>query len=72
VFRQQAGALKYSEEQMAWLRMIKDYVAASFHIERDDFELAPFNAAGGLGRMWQLFGDRTDALIDELNEVLAA
>ncbi len=72
VFRQQAGPLKYSEEQMKWLHLIKDYVAASFHIERGDFELAPFNAAGGLGRMWQLFGDRTDALIDELNEVLAA
>jgi len=72
VFRQQAGALKYTEEQMAWLRMIKDYVAASFHIERDDFELAPFNAAGGLGKMWQLFGEKTDAIIEELNEVLAA
>lgn len=72
VFRQQAGALKYSEEQMAWLRMIKDYVASSFHIEQDDFELPPFNAAGGLGKMWQLFGDRTDALIDELNKILAA
>jgi len=72
VFRQQAGPLKYSEEQMAWLRMMKEYVAASFHIERDDFELAPFNAQGGLGRMWQLFGERTDAIIDELNEVLAA
>jgi type I restriction enzyme R subunit len=72
VFRQQAGALKYTEEQMAWLRMIKDYVAASFHIEGEDFELAPFNAAGGLGKMWQLFGERTDAIIEELNRELAA
>jgi hypothetical protein len=29
-----AGALKLTEEQMQWLRMIKDYVAASFHIEK--------------------------------------
>lgn len=72
VFRRQAGAVKFSEEQMQWLRMIKDYVAASFHIERDDFDLSPFNAQGGLGRMWQLFGADTDDIIVELNEVLAA
>jgi type I restriction enzyme R subunit len=72
VFRQQAGALKYTEEQMDWLRMIKEHIATSFGIEREDFDYAPFNAAGGLGKMWQLFGDRTDALIDELNGVLAA
>ena len=52
--------------------MIKDYVAASFHLEKDDFELDPFNKNGGLGRMWKLFGERTEEIINELNEVLAA
>lgn len=72
VFKQQAGTLKFTEEQMAWLRMIKDYVAGSFHLDKDDFELDPFNKNGGLGKMWQLFGDKTDTIIEELNEVLAA
>jgi type I restriction enzyme, R subunit len=72
VFKKQAGTLKFTQEQMQWLRMIKDYVAASFHIERDDFDLSPFNANGGLSKMWQLFGEKTDGIIDELNEVLAA
>ncbi len=72
VFQKQAGALKFTEEQMQWLRMIKDYIAGSFHIERDDFELSPFNAHGGLGKMWQLFGDETDEIINELNDALAA
>jgi len=73
VFKKQAGsAPKFSEEQMQWLRMIKDYVANSFHIEKDDFDLNPFNALGGLGRMWQLFGVQTDDIINELNEILAA
>ena len=73
VFKKQAGsAPKFSEEQMQWLRMIKDYVANSFHIEKDDFDLNPFNAQGGLGRMWQLFGVQTEEIISELNEVLAA
>lgn len=71
-FKKQAGALKFTEEQMQWLRMIKDYVATSFHIEKDDFDLSPFNAEGGLGKLWQLFGEQTDSVIQELNETLAA
>ncbi len=72
VFKKQAGTLKFTEEQMQWLRMIKDYIASSFHVAKDDFELDPFNKNGGLGRMWQLFGDKTEEIIGELNEVLAA
>jgi type I restriction enzyme R subunit len=72
VFKKQAGATKFNEEQMQWLRMIKDYVVNSFHIEKDDFDLNPFNAQGGLGKMWQLFGEQTEVIINELNEALAA
>ena len=73
VFKKQAGTtIKFNEEQMQWLRMIKDYVAGSFHVDKEDFELDPFNKNGGLGKMWQLFGDKTEEIIYELNEVLAA
>jgi len=73
VFEKQRGnAPKFTEEQMQWLRMIKDYVANSFHIDREDFDLSPFNAQGGLSKMWQLFGEKTDVIISELNEALAA
>ncbi|HOH84100.1 MAG TPA: type I restriction-modification enzyme R subunit C-terminal domain-containing protein [Bacteroidales bacterium] len=73
VWKKHSGAgEKFNEEQMHWLRMIKDYVATSFHIAKDDFDLSPFNAQGGLGKMWQLFGDKTEEIINELNEVLAA
>lgn len=51
--------------------MIRDHVATSFHLARDDLEMAPFDAQGGLGRMYQLFGTRMDTVIEELNEVLA-
>jgi type I restriction enzyme R subunit len=44
----------------------------SFHIDKDDFDLNPFNAQGGLCKMWQLFGDQTEEIINELNEALAA
>lgn len=63
---------RFTEEQMNWLRMIKEYVANSFHLDKDDFELDPFNKKGGLGKMWQLFGEQTEEIINELNEVLAA
>jgi type I restriction enzyme R subunit len=66
------GGEKFNEEQMSWLRMIRDHVAVSIHMERDDLEMAPFDGQGGLGKMHQLFGGRMDGLIDELNEVLVA
>ena len=66
------GTEKFNEEQMDWLRMIRDHVANSFHIERDDLEMSPFDGQGGLGRMYQLFGAKMESLLDELNEVLVA
>lgn len=72
VFRKQAGPVKYTAEQMEWLRMIKDYIASSFHMDNEDFELDPFNKNGGLGKMWQLFGGEMNKIIDELNEILVA
>ena len=73
ILKQNAGQHnRFTDEQMQWLRMIKEYIAMSFHIEKDDFELAPFNAAGGLGKMWQLFGEQMEPIINELNESLVA
>ncbi len=72
VFKKQAGTLKFNEDQMNWLRMIKDYVATSFHLEIDDLDYTPFDALGGRGRMYQLFGDEMNMVISELNEALAA
>lgn len=72
VFAKQAGSLKYSAEQMEWLRMIKEHIAISLHVEIDDLDYTPFDAQGGRGKMWQLFGEEMNKIIDELNEALAA
>ena len=73
IFRHHQGAgEKFNEEQMAWLQMIRDHIISSFHIERDDLEMAPFDSNGGMGRMYQLFGDRMDDVIEELNRELVA
>jgi type I restriction enzyme R subunit len=34
--------------------------------------MAPFDSQGGMGRMYQLFGEKMDDVIAELNEALAA
>ena len=72
VFKKQAGATKFNDEQMQWLRMIKDWVTSSYHIDKEDFDLDPFNRVGGLGKFYRLFRDDYEQIIDELNEVLTA
>ncbi|MEN9841852.1 MAG: hypothetical protein RL376_1652 [Verrucomicrobiota bacterium] len=44
----------------------------SFRLDREDLEYSPFDAQGGLGKMYQLFGERMDPLIAELNKELTA
>ena len=62
----------FSEEQMAWLEMIKDHITTSLRIEMDDFENIPFQTKGGAIKMYQLFGDALDTILEALNEQLAA
>ncbi|MFZ2308189.1 MAG: type I restriction-modification enzyme R subunit C-terminal domain-containing protein [Rhodoferax sp.] len=69
---QQADNNPFTEEQQHWLEMIRDHIAANLGIEIDDFEYAPFNAQGGLGKVHQLFGAELPKVIEELNRELAA
>ena len=62
---------KFNEDQMDWLRMIRNHIVTSFHLSRDDLDMAPFDGKGGMGQMYKLFGERMDDVIDELNEALA-
>ena len=69
---QQTETTKFTPEQQHWLEMIRDHIAANLGIEIDDFEYAPFNAQGGLGKVHQLFGAELPKVIEELNRELAA
>ncbi|MYF67583.1 MAG: DEAD/DEAH box helicase [Gammaproteobacteria bacterium] len=70
--RHKGSGEKFNEQQMAWLHMIRDHIITSFHLDRSDLDMAPFDSQGGMGQMYKLFGDRMDDVIGELNEALAA
>lgn len=68
----QAAGVTFTVEQRKWLDAIKDHIASSLNIEQDDLEEVPFNQIGGLGRAYELFGDKLNDILDELNVRLAA
>jgi type I restriction enzyme R subunit len=69
--KQRAG-VEFTADQRKWLDAIKDHIAASLAIEQEDLEEVPFNAIGGLGRAYQLFGEHLASILEELNVRLAA
>ena len=62
----------FTPEQLHWLEMIRDHIAANLGIEPDDFEYAPFNSEGGLGKVHQLFGAELTQVIEAMNRELVA
>lgn len=73
VWKKQKGAsIKFSKEQMKWLYMLKDQIATSVHVDLEDLDYTPFDASGGRGKMWQLFREQMETILNELNEALAA
>ena len=67
-----AGSIHFTDEQMEWLRLIKDHIATSLSIVPDDLDLSPFDRKGGLGRFYQVFGSNYQELLNEINEKLVA
>lgn len=72
IFRRNAGAVHFTEEQMEWLRLVKDHIAVSLSIEPEDLELNPFDHKGGLGRFYEVFGEEYEKILDEMNIELVA
>lgn len=73
IFRHNAQrATAFTPEQTAWLRLMKDHIASSCCIERDDFDYAELANQGGLQKAWCLFGPELDTLMNEMNWELVA
>ena len=71
-FRRNAGHIQFTEEQMEWLRLIKDHIATSLSILPEDLDLTPFDRKGGLLGFYDAFGDGYEALLHEMNVELVA
>ena len=73
IFRHNAQrGTAFTPEQTEWLRLMKDHIASSCSISRDDFDYADLAGKGGLQKVWQVFGKELDALMDEMNAELVA
>ena len=70
--RRNAGAVHFTDEQMEWLRLVKDHIAVSLSIETSDLDLNPFDRKGGLGRFYEVFGENYEAILMEMNIELVA
>ena len=70
--RRNAGAIHFTEEQMEWLRLIKDHIATSLSILPEDLDLTPFDRKGGLLGFYDAFGDSYEEILQEMNEELVA
>ncbi len=70
--RRNAGFVHFTDEQMEWLRLIKDHIAVSLSIEPEDLDLSPFDRKGGLGRFYEVFGAEYEAVLQEMNVELVA
>ena len=70
--QQEEAGTKFTDEQHRWLEMIRDHIAANLSIETDDFDYAPFAQEGGIGKIFNIFGDKLNEIMKELNRTLAA
>lgn len=69
---QRAMGVQFTQEQLRWLEKIKNHIAESIEITTDDFEYAPFDQMGGLGKASKVFGSRFEKIMEELSEELVA
>jgi type I restriction enzyme, R subunit len=73
IFRHNAQrTTAFTPEQTVWLRLMKDHIASSCSISRQDFDYAEFADKGGLQKVWGVFGADLDGLMDEMNRELVA
>ncbi len=70
--RKNAGAVHFSEEQMEWLRLVKEHIITSLSIVPSDLDLTPFDRRGGLSAFYDAFGDEYEKILIEMNEELVA
>jgi type I restriction enzyme R subunit len=67
---QESAGREFTPEQRHWLDLVAGHIQTSLSVDREDFDLDPFRAEGGLVRALQVFGKDLDPLLEALNEEL--
>lgn len=72
--REKRAGREYSEAQLEWLRLMRDWVANNVEVTMEDVrEAGDFASRGGTARARQLFGaEHLPGLLDELSQALVA
>lgn len=70
--QQQLAGVEFEAAQLEWLNLIKQQIAQNAEMMIEDFDYAPFNQQGGVLKAKQLFGDKLDNVVNELNGYLIA
>jgi type I restriction enzyme, R subunit len=72
--REKKAGREYTDAQMAWLKLLKEHIAANVEVMVDDLQEAPSLAdRGGRIAAMRAFGrERLPSLLDELSEALVA
>ncbi len=69
-----AKGMQFSDDQLFWLKMIKDFVAINGSIQLNgeitSFELPPFRDRGGIFKAHEVFGGQLEQITNELNSYL--
>jgi type I restriction enzyme R subunit len=66
-------AQTFTPEQLVWIERIRTHLQGNLSIDQDDFESQPiFSDFGGWGRAAKIFNGRLPALMQEINEAIAA
>ncbi len=62
----------FTDDQVAWLTLIRDHLAASLTIDLAELQDPPFSQHGGLFKARELFGQDLYTILTDLTEALAA
>ncbi|GFO81820.1 MAG: hypothetical protein A49_14470 [Methyloceanibacter sp.] len=69
---QAAAGAAFTPEQEMWLDKIAEHIATSLTIEMEDFHDGWFAQRGDLGKAHELFGDRLETIVTDMNRALTA
>ncbi len=70
ISKQEELGREFKPEEIVWLKMIKGHIATSAVIGMEDFDNIPFSDKGGRVRAYQIFGEKLEPVMAEMNREL--